>query len=97
MLVAVMLRPVIAVVAFARFPIEVELALANTVADPIESHVDGFGSALFYFVIDDALTGSIVRDYGGCRLRVAKEFTGGPERDRFLAVVKDSSNFGFCG
>jgi len=57
---------VIPFVVFARFPINSELSLPNSVADPEKAHVDGLGSFLFYCVIDDSLCTSIVCFYGCC-------------------------------
>ena len=37
-----MLGPVVGVVVAARFPVDDELALLDTVFEPVESHVNGF-------------------------------------------------------
>jgi len=57
-------------VVFSGFPINSELPLSNVVADPVKLHVNGFGSFLFYCVIDDFLCTSIVCLDGCCWLRV---------------------------
>jgi hypothetical protein len=63
-----MLGVVVSIVGTARFPMDTELALSDTVTDPIEAHVDGFGASLFDFVIDDAFGHCIVSFDGCCRL-----------------------------
>jgi hypothetical protein len=50
---------VVCIVVGAGLPMNEELSLADTVADPIKAHVDGFGSALF--------DGGVC--YAGCRLQ----------------------------
>ena len=60
-----MLGVVVRMVFTTRFPVDSKLALSNTVADPIEAHVDGFGAPLFDFVIDDAFGDGIV-SLDGC-------------------------------
>ena len=56
----------IPVVGFARYPVDMEVALADTVANPIETHVDCFGAALFDCVVCDAFGGAVVcGEYGG--------------------------------
>ena len=35
-------------------PVDAEVALADAVTDPVEAHIDGFGSALLVSVIGDA-------------------------------------------
>ena len=45
-----------------------ELPLANTIADPIKVHVDGFGSHLFYSVRCSASSAIVVSRHGRCWL-----------------------------
>ena len=48
------------------FPKNLELALIDAVSNPIESHVDGFRSLLFYIVICDSTCCGVVNlDRGG--------------------------------
>ena len=49
-----MLGKIIGEVIGAFFPVNSELILADAIADPIESHVDGFGAALLDGVVNDA-------------------------------------------
>ena len=51
---------VIPVVSAAWGPVDMEVALADTVANPIEAHVDGFGAALFDCVVGYAFGGAVV-------------------------------------
>lgn len=65
------LREVVGQVVGAFLPVDAEVALADSVADPIKAHVYGFGSTLFDFVVDDAFGNGIVSlDWSG-RLGVA--------------------------
>jgi len=51
---------VIGTIGAARMPKNVELALADPVANPIKSHVDGFGLLLFDGVIGNAASSAVV-------------------------------------
>ena len=51
---------VIGMIGAAGTPKNVELALADPVADPIKMHVDGFGPLLFHGVIGNAAGGAVV-------------------------------------
>ena len=79
---------VVGFVECASAPIDDELALADAVTDPVEAHVDGFGSALFYGVIGDTGGCVVVSDNGSGRLRVAEFFEARADGTCFLAVVK---------
>jgi hypothetical protein len=88
---------VIGKVGFAGLPMDAEVALADMVADPIETHVDCFRSALFDGIIDDAM-GTGVIDLDGCwRLRPIHFFEGDAKRTGVLGVVKACTNFCFGG
>ena len=69
-------------------PIDVVLALANTVADPVEAHVDGFGAFLFYRIGNDTSGGAVVGLDGGGWLGMAHFFKGGSDGACFFAVVE---------
>ena len=43
-----------------RGPRDVELALVNTVFEPVESHVNGFWATLFDGAVEDAIGGAVV-------------------------------------
>ena len=66
-----MLGEVISKVVGPSLPMDDKLVLGDAVADPIEAHVDSFGSALFDGVVGYALGTFIVGDDGSGRLRVA--------------------------
>ena len=58
----------------AGFPINVELALADAVANPVKAHIDGLGAFLFDSVIGNASCSAVVC-YNGCgRLGMAEFF-----------------------
>ena len=50
----VMFRDIIAKIENAFFPVYIELALADAVAQPVEAHVHRLGHFLFDCVVDDA-------------------------------------------
>jgi hypothetical protein len=59
-------REVIGAVVAVFFPTNHKLALADTVADPVKAHVNGFGSFLFDSVIGNTGGGAVVGlDWGG--------------------------------
>lgn len=78
----------------ARAPIDGELALSGTVADPVKSHVDGFGPFLFDGVVGKADSSGVVNLHGSGRLRMSKFSKSGAKRDGFLSINIGSSNFG---
>jgi hypothetical protein len=80
------------------FPIDVELALADAVTNPVEAHIDGFGSFLFDHVIGNAKGGTVLVSYDWSgRLGIAKFLKARMNWACFLAVVEESSKFGFSG
>ena len=58
---------VVRVVGAAGGPMHVEVALTDTVTDPVETHVDGLRAALFDSVVGNAAGGAVVhgKDSGG--------------------------------
>ena len=92
-----MFREIIPFVVFSGFPINLELPLSYTVADPIKSHVNCFGSFLFHCVVDYALGTGIVCLDGGCWLWVAQENEALSEGASVLCVVKKSAYLRFGG
>ena len=62
---------IIGIIVNAASPVDQKFTLANPVADPIESHVDCFGAALFDRGIDDSGGASVVGLNGSGRLGVA--------------------------
>jgi hypothetical protein len=58
---------VIGEIVFTGAPVNDELVLLDSIADPVESHVNCFGSALFDCFVDNASGTSIVGlDWCGC-------------------------------
>ena len=73
-------------VAFA--PINLKLALADAVADPIETHVDGFGAFLLDSVSGNAAGGTIVGGHGCCRLGMPHFLESDAQWAGFLSIVE---------
>ena len=55
----VMFGGVISKIFDARSPSECKLLLFNTVFDPVETHINGFGTFLFEIAVDDAVGGAV--------------------------------------
>jgi hypothetical protein len=64
-LIGVMFGKVVGSVGDAAAPVDHELALADAVADPLKTHVHGFGSFLFDRVVGDAGGSAVVGDDRG--------------------------------
>ena len=82
----VMLGEVVGQVVASSSPVDDELALADMIFDPVESHVDGFGAALFDRVVL-AMAGVVI-SYGGGLVRMPHVFESGAEHDAVFAVEK---------
>jgi hypothetical protein len=63
-----MLGKIVGLIGFSRLPVDNELDLFDQVADPVETHVHGFGLALLYRVVGMALITFAVclEGSGGC-------------------------------
>jgi hypothetical protein len=72
-----MICEIISAVSRAAPPIDMVLVLPDAVSNPIESHIHGFGSFLFYGFVGDAAGRAVVSDHRGGRLFVAQLFEGG--------------------
>ena len=72
-----------------------KLALADAIAEPVETHVDGFGAALFNCVVEDAFGTFIVRLDGGGRLGVAELNEGLTDGTAVLAAEEGRTYFSF--
>ena len=59
-------------VSAAPFPIDMELALPDSIFNPIKSHVHGFGSFLFDGFVGDAVRDLVVGDHWSGWLRMSK-------------------------
>jgi hypothetical protein len=82
-------RIIVSLVECSFFPIDVELALADSIAYPIETHVKGFGALLFDAVDGDTGCSAIVGKHGCCWLRVAHFFQSSSHGACFFAVVEE--------
>jgi len=76
-------------------PFYFEMSLSNAISDPMESHVDGLASLLFYSVIGDGYSTLVITDDPCWRLLVAEFFEGGAEGFAFFGSVEQSSIFCF--
>ena len=90
-----MLGKVVRFVEAAALPIDMELALADTIANPVEAHVDRFGALLLDGVVGDAGSSAVVGLEGRRRLGVAEFFERNANRTGFFAIVEEGSEFGF--
>ena len=88
---------VITVVIFSRCPKHSELALADTVTNPVKAHVNCFGSFLFDCVVDDAFGTSVVGLDRSGGLFVAEELQCVADHAGILGVVEEGSDFCFGG
>ena len=88
---------VISAILFAGFPVDKKLALANTIADPVEAHVNCLGSLLFNCIVDNASGSAVVGLERGRRLFVAEFFECNAVRASRLGVVEEATKFGFSG
>jgi hypothetical protein len=72
-----------------------KMALGHSIPDPVKTHVNSFGTALFDCAISNAGSTGIIGLNGGRGLRVAKIVEGSAESGGFLAIVKEGTKFGF--
>ena len=93
----VVLGEVVSKVSAAGFPIYEKLALPDAVLDPIEAHVDGFGSFLFDCVVREAFCGGVVDADWNRWLRVPKFCEGSAYWHGLLTIMKSGADFGFSG
>ena len=78
-------------------PKDLELALVRAIAEPVETHVNGFGPTLFDSVVDNAGSAAVINLNGSGRLRVTHVREEGAKHDTFSSVKKGSAKFGFSG
>ena len=76
-------------------PVNIEHTLADSVTQPVESHVHGFGLLLLDGVVGNAHCGGIVCLDGGGSLGLVHFLEGGADGDCFLAIEEDGCNFSF--
>ena len=69
-------------------PINEKLTLTNAIANPIKTHVDGFGAALFDGVVGEVTGGAVICLNGCGGLRMPKFFKSNPHGTSFFGVLK---------
>ena len=87
-----MLGEVVTEVSAAGFPINEKLALPGAVLDPIEAHINGFGS-FFNGAVCETFCGRFVDADWSWWLRVPEFLEGSVYRHGLLAVVKSGTDF----
>ena len=91
-----MLREIIREIFGAWSPNYLELPLTCAVSQPVKSHVDRFGAALFDGVVEDAFGAFVVRaDHCG-RLGVAQFDERLSDGAGILGVHESGRHFGLC-
>ena len=88
---------VVSFVDAARAPVDDELALFDSVADPVETHVNGAGALLLDVLIGNATGGRVIGEDGSGILWVPHFDEDGSENEAFLGVGKDAGDFRFAG
>jgi hypothetical protein len=88
-----MLGEVVGLIGFARLPVDDELTLVNPVTDPVETHVHGFGSALFYRVVGYAFIAFVVGLNVCGRLWMTEFCEGDAEASDILRNVEKGPKF----
>ena len=93
----VVLGEIVTDVSAAEFPINEKLTLPGAVLDPIEAHIDGFGSFLLYGAICETFRGRVVNADWCWGLWVPEFLEGSAYRHGLLAVVKSGTDFCLSG
>ena len=92
-----MLGEVVRKIVRAASPVYVELALLDSVLDPVESHVDGLGAALLDGVVGDTRGTRVVCLHRSCKLWVSHVLGHGSDGCCFFSVEKEGAELGFGG
>ena len=93
----VVLGEVVNEVSASGFTINEKLAYPSAVLDPIEAHIDGFGSFLFDCAVGKAFRGRVVDADWSRWLRVPEFLEGSAYWHGLLAIVKGGTDLGFSG
>ena len=93
----VVLGEIVTEVSAAGFPINEKLTLPGAVLDPIEAHIDGFGSFLLYGAICETFRGIVVDADWSWRLWVPDFLEWSAYRHSLLAVVKSGTDSSLSG
>ena len=92
-----MLREIIREIFGAWSPNYLELPLTCAVSQPVKTHVNRFGAALFDGVVEDPFSAFVVGLKHGGRLRVAQFDEGLSDRAAVLGIHESGSHFGLGG
>ena len=92
---AVMFGEVIGSIIFSLAPVNDELVLFDSVTDPIETLVDGFGSTLFYSVVGDSSGSAVICLDDSWGLGVSHFDESCSKCSCFFAVVEQCAEFSF--
>jgi hypothetical protein len=92
-----MLGEVVGMIGAAWFPMDLELFLADAVADPVKAHVHGLGAALLDGMVADTGSGAVIGHDGGFWLGMAHFGKARVDGARLAAVVIQAGGFGFGG
>ena len=74
---------------------DVELLLVDAVLEPVEAHVDGFGSVLSDSRVHDAVGSAVVCSDWSWRLRMVHFYQCCSHGDGIFGIHVEGSNFGF--
>ena len=78
-------------------PVDKELALVDSVLDPVETHVHGFGFASVNSAISDTCSCGVIGLDGCCWLQMFHLDESGAESGAVSGIVEQTSKFGFGG
>ena len=93
----VVLGVIVSKVGGTRFPVDMVLALLDSVLEPVESHVNGFGATLLDCVVEDAVGTGIVNLERGGWLGMSKLEEGLPDGNSVLGIDEGCPSFSFSG
>jgi hypothetical protein len=93
----VVFAEIIGAVEAALLPIDVKVALADAVTNPVKSHVNCFRMFLFDGVVGNTGSSTVVSLNGSRRLRMSKFFKANTDRAGLFAVEVDGSELSFSG
>ena len=93
----VMFSEVVSQIVSAAAPVDKELVFGDAVFDPVEAHVNGFGTTLFDSVVGDAGSAGIVSLDGSGWLGMAHLGEGGAEPGTIFGIIEEGAKFSFGG
>jgi hypothetical protein len=82
---------VVGEIVFTGAPVNYELALLDSVADPIKANVYGYGATFFDRIIGDASCACIVGLDGRGSLWMSHLFESDAERDTLTSILEDGA------